>query len=226
MNFKLTPLLLIMAFATSTLQAQRIHAYALGGAITSQVEGDELKGFNHWGLTGGVGVIANLDDYDRLSLAIETDYSCRGISNHKFNNENFYNITLNLHYVDIPIALFFRDPYGGLQIGAGIVYSRLVSQPHGTIVYNPMYFIPDTTDMTFLKNDIAPSIEFRFAIWKNLQFSARYQYSMIPIKRNWKYQFAGNAHSNNFYGSSIAFRLIWQFGEDSPSYTRTHKRRR
>ena len=81
-----------MAFATSTLQAQRIHAYALGGAITSQVEGDELKGFNHWGLTGGVGVIANLDDYDRLSLAIETDYSCRGISNHKFNNENFYNI--------------------------------------------------------------------------------------------------------------------------------------
>ena len=216
--------LLLILIAAIPIQAQRIHAYTFAGGIASQVEGDELKGFNHWGFTGGVGAVADLDDHDMWSLAVETDYSCRGIYNNKHNSENFYNIKLNLHYVDIPLTLFFHDPYGGLRIGVGLVYSRLVQQPHGTIVYNPNHFIPDTTDMAFLRNDLAPAVEFRFNIWKGMQFSARYQYSIIPIKRNWHYQYADNTYSNNFYGSSIAFRLLWQFGEDRPPYKQNRRR--
>ena len=226
MKRTLTLLLFSLLLATPS-QAQRIHGYSFAGGIASQVEGDELKGFNHWGLTGGVGAIADLDDNDTWSLTVETGYSCRGIYNNKHNTENFYNIQLNLHYVDIPLTLFFHDPYGGLRIGVGLVYSRLVRQPHDTIIYNPNYFIPDTTDMSFLKNDLAPALEFRFNIWKGLQFSARYQYSIIPIKRNWHYQYAGETHANNFYGSSIAFRLLWQFGEDnSYNHSKKAKRRR
>ena len=223
---KHTLTILLMLLATLPMQGQYIHAYSMAGAIASQVEGDELKGFNHWGFTGGVGVIADLDDRDTWSLAVETDYSCRGIYNRKHSNENFYNISLNLHYVDIPLTLFFHDPYGGLRVGVGIVYGRLVRQPHGTATYNPNYFVPDTTDMTFLKNDLAPAIEFRFNIWQGLQFSARYQYSIIPIKRDWHYQFAGKTISNNFYGSSIAFRLLWQFGEDNNRYSHSRNKKR
>ncbi len=220
-------LMLLSLLLAIPLQAQRFHAYGHVGGITSQVEGDELKGFDHWGFTGGVGAIADLDDNDRWGLAVETDYSCRGIYNNKHNSENLYNIRLNLHYVDIPLTLFFHDPYGGLRIGVGMVYSRLVRQPHDTIIYNPNYFIPDTTDMSFLKNDLAPAVEFRFNIWEGLQFSVRYQYSIIPIKRNWQYQFAGVTHANNFYGSSIAFRLLWQFGDnDSSKQSKKAKRRR
>ena len=94
-----TTLIIILLFAIP-MQAQRIHAYAFGGGIASQVEGDELKGFNHWGLTGGVGAIADLDDHDTWGLAIETGYSCRGIYNRKYNSENYYNINLNLHYFE------------------------------------------------------------------------------------------------------------------------------
>ena len=220
-------LILSLMVAATPLRAQRFHAYGLGGAITSQVEGDELKGFKHWGLTGGVGAFADLDDNDRWSLAIETDYSCRGIYNNRHNSENLYNIRLNLHYVDIPLTLFFHDPYGGLRIGVGLVYSRLLSQPHDTVTYNPRYFVPDTTDMSFLKNDLAPAVEFRFNVWKGLQFSVRYQYSIIHIKRDWHYEFAGKTGSNNFYGSSVAFRLLWQFGEEnSHNYSKKAKRRR
>ena len=223
---KRTPTLILLLFlSVLPLQAQRIFGYGFAGAITSQVEGDELKGFDHWGLTGGVGALAKLDDNDTWSLAVETGYSCRGIYNNKHNNENFYNIRLNLHYVDIPLTVFFHDPYGGMRIGVGLVYSRLVRQPHDTIVFNPNFFIPDTTDMSFLKNDLAPAVEFQFTLWKGLQFSARYQYSIIPIKRDWTYQFAGETHSNNFYGSSIAFRLLWQFGEDNSYHSKTKRRR-
>lgn len=224
---KHTTTILLLLLATIAVQAQRIHGYGFAGAITSQVEGDELKGFDHWGLTGGVGAIAALDDNDTWTLAVETGYSCRGIYNQKHNNENYYNIRLNLHYVDIPLTVFFHDHYGGLRIGLGLVYSRLVRQPHDTIVYNPNYFIPDTTDMSFLKNDLAPAIEFRFNIWKGLQFSARYQYSMIPIKRDWHYELAGKTFSNNFYGSSVAIRLLWQFGEDNRyGNSKPYKKRR
>ena len=145
-------LLIIIVFALFSIpvQAQRINAYISAGTITSQVEGDELKGFGHWGLHGGVGAWIKLDDNNTWALTVETDYSCRGISNHSQSSENYYNINLDLHYVDIPVTVFFRDPFGGLQIGAGLVYSRLVSQPHGFIRYNPYYFLPDTTDMKFL----------------------------------------------------------------------------
>ena len=210
------------------MQGQRITAYATIGGIASQVEGDELKGFSHWGLHGGVGAAAFFDNNDRWILTIETDYSCRGIYNHKYGIDNLYNIDLDLHYVDIPVTFFFRDPYGGLQIGAGVVYSRLVAQPHGTIEYRPTYFLPDTNDMTFLKNDVAGAIEIRFSIWRNLQFSTRFQYSIIPIKKDWHFLFDGEQPwSNNCYNSSLTFRLLWQFGyEDKPLYHKKYRRRR
>lgn len=212
---KLT-LLALLLVATLPLQAQqRIQAYLNAGTILSQVEGDELKGFNHFGFAGGVGAWINLDDNDRWALAVETDYSCRGISNHKSSSENYYNIQLDLHYVDIPVTLFFHDPYGGIQIGLGMAYSRLVAQPHGTVSYNPLYFIPDSTNMSFLKNDLAPAIECRFTVWQNLKLSFRYQRSIIPVKKGWTFTMGDETWSNDCYNSSVTMRLIWQFGEEN-----------
>ena len=216
-------LVLLAALTASPVKAQHIHAYVNSGTVTSQVEGDELKGFNHWGYTGGVGAIANLTENGRWALSLETDYSCRGIYNRKFSSENFYNIKMNLHYVDIPLTVFFRDPYGGLQVGVGLVYGRLVSQPNGTIAYNANYFMPDTTDMSFLKNDLSPAIEFRFNIWRNLQLSARYQFSVIPVKKDWTFNYVSEHQSwqRDCYNQSLSIRLLWQFGDDE-SY---HRRR-
>lgn len=207
----------------NSAQAQRINAYVTAGGITSQIEGDELKGFSHWGFTGGVGAVAALDDNDRWSLAVEAGYSGRGVYNNNHNVQNPYNINVTLHYVDIPLTVFFKDPYGGLRIGVGMVYSRLVQQPHGTIRYNPDYFIPDTTDMSFLKNDLAPAIEVKFTIWSHLQMSIRYQYSLLPVKKDWKFTEGEKDWTNNCYNSAASFRLIWQFGdEDRKSRHKSH----
>lgn len=226
MNRTSALLLALLFLAIMPLQAQRINGYVALGTVASQVEGDELKGFNHWNLAGGVGAIAHLDDYQRWSLSVETDYSCRGTYNKKYNYLNYYNINLDLHYVDIPLILHFRDPYGGMLIGVGLVYSRLVKQPHDTISFNPNYFTPDTANMQFLKNDLAAAVEFRFRIWNNLHFSGRYQYSIIPIKKDWHYQFAGKTYANDFYGSSLTFRLLWQFGESDARPSKSLRSRR
>lgn len=224
---KLT-LIVFLLGAVLPLQAQqRIQAYLNAGTVLSQVEGDELKGFNHLGFSGGVGAWVRLDDRDRWALAVETDYSCRGISNHKSSSANYYNIQLDLHYVDIPITIFFHDPYGGIQIGLGLAYSRLVAQPHGTVTYNPNYFTPDSSNITFLKNDLAPTVEIRFTVWQNLKLSIRYQRSIIPIKKDWSFSMGDKTWSNDCYNSSVCLRLAWQFGEEyGKSYRKLHNKRK
>lgn len=218
-------LAMLLVLATLSLQAQqRIKAYVNAGTVLSQVEGDELKGFNHLGFCGGVGALAHLDDYNRWALTIETDYSCRGIYNMKSSSDNLYNIKLNLHYIDIPVTLLFRDPYGGIQIGLGLAYSRLVAQPHGNVTYNPNHFIPDSSDMTFLKNDLSPVAEIRFSVWENLKLSIRYQHSVIPVKKGWTFHDRNESWSNDCYNASVAIRLLWQFGEEENKKMRRKRR--
>ena len=171
-----------------------------------------------------MGAIANLDDNGMWALTVETGYSGRGVYNNRHSAENLYNININLHYIDIPVTLLFKDPYGGLRIGVGLVYSRLVQQPHDTIAFRPTYFVPDTSDMSFLKNDLAPAIECRFTMWRNLQMSIRYQYSIIPVKKDWGFREGDRSWSNDCYNSAVTFRLIWEFGDDGNRRSRYRHR--
>ena len=112
-----------------------------------------------------------------------------------------------------------------MLIGAGISYGRLVQQPHGVLGFDSTFFKPDTTDMTFLSSDLMVVADARFTIWRGLQLNFRWQYSILPVKRNWNfYQYDGyevnnsgevqerwKTRTNNCYNHSISVRLIWQF---------------
>lgn len=212
------PLLFLLPL---TAGAQNIHAFVTAGATMSQVEGDELKGFNRLGFTGGVGALTALTDNYRWGLSIEALFSQRGIYNNSHDPQNYYNIDLVLNYVDIPLLLHFQDPYGGMLFGAGLCYGRLVQQPHGVIRYNAAYFIPDTTDMTFLRDDLCAVADMRFTVWRGLQLNLRWQYSLMAIKRDWAFHaYSGvdangdavyKTHTRNCYNHSLSLRLIWQF---------------
>ena len=124
------------------------------------------------------------------------------------------------------MTFFFKDPIGGIRIGLGPVYSRLVQQPHGEMEFNPRHFCPDTSDMSFLKNDLALAGEVRFAVWNNLHFSLRYQYSLFPVKKGWTFTEADRSWSNDCYNQSVTFRLLWLFGEpEKPSRHQAQPRR-
>lgn len=214
-------LLLTFTLFVTPVQAQRIHAYVTSGMSLSQIEGDELKGFRHVGFTGGVGALTALTDNYRWGLSLEALFCQRGVYNNSYDPQNYYNIDLTLNYVDIPLLLHFQDPYGGMLFGAGLNYGRLVQQPHGTIKYNPNYFIPDTSDMTFLPHDLSVVADMRFTIWRGLQLDIRFQHSLLAIKRDWMfYSYNGTdangdprykTHTRNCYSQTLTFRLIWQF---------------
>ena len=235
-NYKTTiPLLFaLLVLGSGTLNAQRynsrqiIRAYPSVGATVSQIRGDELRGFRKWGFSAGVGAIADLSSNNMWHLSIEANYSQRGAFNNTRDPYALFMFTLN--YVDIPLTLHFTDPIGGITIGVGPVYSRLVQQPHGVMFYQPGYFEPDTSDMSFLKNDLAAAIDVRIPVWRGLTLNIRYQHSIIPIKRDWHffgYHYEGDRETsywqNDCYNSSITLRLLYVFG-DNNTYKKKQKK--
>lgn len=208
---------------------QIIKAYPAIGFTTSQMRGDELRGFKKWGLDAGVGAMISLVDDDMWQLSVEADFAQRGAFN---NTGDPYSLTgFTLNYVDIPLSFHFTDPYGGMTFGIGLNYSRLVQEPHGEIDH-PSYFIPDTSDMTFLKNDIAFLIDFRLPIWQGLMMDIRFQHSIFPIKKAWQFTEISNNYeggsktwANNVYNSSLSFRLIYVFG-DQPKHNKYNKKKK
>ncbi|MBP5677144.1 MAG: outer membrane beta-barrel protein [Bacteroidales bacterium] len=204
--------LLLLFSITLPAQAQRIHAFVSAGTTFSQIEGDELKGFNQCGFTAGVGALSAISSDYRWGLSLEALFAQRGSYN---KSGDPYNIGITLNYIDIPLMVHYQDPYGGMLFGLGLDYGRLVQQPHGIIRYNPNYFIPDTTDMTFLKNDLAAVADFRFTIWEGLQFNLRWQYSLIPVKRDWVFhEYVGTRlkeYVHDAHNHTVTLRLIWQF---------------
>ncbi len=227
--FPLTTLLVvaILLLPLTPIQAQRhkknqqrIRAYPAVGATMSQIRGDELRGFKKVGFTAGVGAMVNLSDQERWQLSIEALYSERGAQNR--SDVPFALIGFKLQYVDIPLFLHFTDPIGGMTVGLGINYSRMVQQPHGELLYHTSAsadcIVPDSSDFGFLRNDLALAVDFRFPIVKKLYLNVRYQHSIIPIKRQWHFTQYHNSSmdqfttwANDLYNSSLMFRLLYYF---------------
>lgn len=213
----LTALLLLGLGAQAQRRSsdQVIQAYPAVGFTVSQMEGDELKGFDKWGFTAGVGAMVNLGRSEMFKLSLEASFAQRGAYN---GTGDPYSMDLTLNYVDIPLMFHFHDPYGGMMFGVGLTYGRLVQQPHSEIFYAPNYFIPDSSDMRFLKNDLAFTADMRFTLWRGLKLDFRYQCSLIPIKKEWRFTEIGVneqfEYINDCFSSSISARLMYVFGDD------------
>lgn len=212
-----------------------IQAYPVVGMAISQIEGDNLKGFKKFGFTGGVGALVPIDRYQQYHIDISASFSQRGACENLYSAETPYVLRgFSLNYVDIPVMLYYRDPKGGMQAGLGLSFSRLVQQPHGEMLWaaGEPNVIPDTSDLSFLRNDIAIVAGFRFSVWQHLKFDVRCQYSLLPIKRDWHFIDYHDPHHpgevweeyNNCYNFSIQTRLMYVFGE--PDRYRAKKKKR
>lgn len=210
-----------MLLAPNESRAQRIHAFVSAGVTANQIEGDELRNFKHYGISGGVGALAALSDNGQWGLSVEALFNQRGSHSSGDTRNYLYRMHLTTSYVDIPVMIHWQDIRGGMLFGAGLSYGRLVEQPHGRMGYDSLFFMPDTSDMTFLPSDFAVVLDARFTIWHGLQMGIRWQYSLLPVKRDWvfyKYNGVdanGNArytsHANDCYNHSITVRLLYQF---------------
>jgi hypothetical protein len=93
------------------------------GLNFSQVDGDDLAGFNKFGLN--VGPIIHVNFSRTWSASLELLYSQKGART-KPNTINFNTYSLALDYAEVPILANYNDK-NRLIFQAGIAYGRLVN---------------------------------------------------------------------------------------------------
>jgi|GEM_PF-285978 len=139
--------LLLSAFCfLPSASAQRFIGGIAAGINATQVDGDEVFGYNKVGFNGGPYVKLMLDKRQRFSLTMELLYTQKGAQKRypapngvrvaigdtafidpRYPEENtryFYN--LRTDYLEIPLLVHFEDPRSKLGIGIGITWARLV----------------------------------------------------------------------------------------------------
>jgi len=152
-NMKILALVtLLLITATTQLAAQRgFEGSAVIGLTTSQIDGDDLLGFNKLGLSSGLKVAFNLEE--KLMANLEVLYSQRGSSEKLFERSDDLALTA-LNYFELPIYLSYgdwyvkEDDYYRMRAHLGISYAVLLSSKG----VNERYEIEElgTNDFSFL----------------------------------------------------------------------------
>ena len=204
---------LLSAFFTLmsiTLQAQdtgperRFEAGIVAGMNLSQVDGDDLTGFNKIGVNVGARVDAILTERWRLSL--EMLFAQQGASRHRLDNpaSAFDKIRLNL--VEAPVMVHFQD--WKIQASAGVSYARVINSE--IIDYTG----EDATNAYPLKDNLFSiilggtfffqenlGINIQWSRWiNNLRISDGNEPSPLP-----------NQQSGRFIGRTVTIRGIYMF---------------
>ena len=202
--------LLLFSFQPSA-SAQRFIGGIAAGMNFTQVDGDEVFGYNKVGFNGGPYVKLMLDQKQRFSITMELLYTQKGaqkkypvpggirvaIEDTAFIDQGypeedmrfFYN--LRTDYLEIPLLVHFEDPKSKIGIGIGITWARLVyikEMQHdfrrldSAMTMRGARRIDQALDPgRYKKNDWGIIADLKIPIYKGLKFNFRFQYSMAPF---------------------------------------------
>ncbi len=96
--------LLLYFCGNHSLNAQKFKGGLFGGLISSQVNGDNLSGFDIFGIHAGAFTTLNLSE--RGHLQFEIGLSQKGAQERDSSTSNFYRLRIN--YVSIPLLYTYR----------------------------------------------------------------------------------------------------------------------
>jgi hypothetical protein len=209
-------IILISVFFIKEVDGQRILGALSAGVNATQVDGDELYGFKHYGFNIGPSVIIPFTKSKKWSVTMELLFSQYG-SYEKYADIDtlprpYYK--LNLDYVQIPVLVHFTDK-NIVAGGVGFSYGQLVAVSeweHGqrteTNLQGP-----------YKKNDFNVLADVKIKLWQRLWFNFRYAYSMVKIRTR---VFHDQNHPLNpaydwtrdQYNNVLTFRLTYVFNQE------------
>lgn len=221
---------LLIAFCVGVAinsSGQRIQGAVIGGVNLTQVDGDEIYGFNKAGLNFGAS--ATLPFSKNFNFTIETIYSQKGAYQGKQyeTHDSLGNILytgeyrLQLDYVEVPFLIQYNDKDVFIA-GGGISYGMLVNvkeYEHGNRVESTTL-----NSGTYKRSDLCILADLRFRLYKKLKFNLRYSYSLAKIRTRHFYDQYGNyTHTRNQYNNVVSLRLIYVFNEEPPRANPSNK---
>ena len=167
--------ILLSSFISSI--GQNFHAKIIFGINASQLEGDNLSGFNKVGLHSGLGVQYTLGKY---SLVTELLFNQKGSSSAISASTGQQRIKTNLNYLQIPVLISFNqwyseeDRYYRISLEAGPYYGRLFSVSSSNSVFESL------TDQ-FRKTDLGLVLGARYRFVNKWSAALRYDQSFLRI---------------------------------------------
>jgi hypothetical protein len=166
-------LLFFILLAAHPAKGQRFRANLYAGLNLSQIDGDQLAGYNQPGIGGGIQTNVILNGRWEWSLGIS--YAQQGARKNSFSgNAALRNIRLNT--IEVPLMIHFNE--WKFQIGTGIAFNRLMSarviDDTGADVRN-LYDLRD--------NQFSGLVEARVFLKENTGFGLRWYKNLFNIQQ-------------------------------------------
>ena len=167
-------LLFSILLAANPAQGQRFRANLHGGFNLSQIDGDQLAGYNQPGIGGGIQTNVVLNERWEWSLGIS--YAQQGARKNSFStNAALRNIRLNT--IEVPLMIHLNE--WKFQIGTGIAFNRLISariiDDAGADVRN-LYDLQD--------NHFSGMVEARVFLKENTGFGIRWYKNLFNLRQD------------------------------------------
>jgi hypothetical protein len=176
------------------------HAGPVLGLSASQINGDQLAGYDKLGLTGGLRVTGALKE--RAEASIEFLYSQRGAQTELIKRQYSPNYSLSLNYLEVPLQWHYKDwlvegeteaeNYYKVSFNGGFSWARFL----GSKVNDEDGWFSGVAPEFIRKNDFSLLIGANFFVNRHLGFTFRYVRSLRfaydprdweqpPVSRAW-----------------------------------------
>jgi len=172
MNFR-SVVLVLFCLSTLSSNGQGFHAGLRAGMTATQVDGDQLKGFDKAGVLAGLTLSRPIGD--RTSVGMEMLFIQKGSFKPVNKDDNSY-YRMRLSYVEVPFL--FRWKAGKkIRLETGPAFGVLVSSQEkdqvGVINYAP----------PFEKMEYSFHAGLGYSLNDQWMFNARYGFSVLPVRR-------------------------------------------
>lgn len=199
---KLIFILFLFNSVNSFAQAQKFGGGLILGFNASQIDGDELAGYNKIGWDAGLNTSYNLKNPWQIN--IDLLYSQRGSRTSFFltGNTDIRKITLN--YLEIPLYVSYKDweiedNFYKVQGFAGLSFGKLFSVKN-------LLDEEDINSDNFLKNDLSYLIGAKLMFTRYIGVSGRYTRSFVKL---YKDSDDGTKSLNSYFlNFSIFFKIL------------------
>lgn len=182
-NFMTVNKMILLFFIFMTVDsagiAQGFTGTAIIGANVSQIDGDNLYGWDKIGVNAGMRLGYKIANH--TNLALELLYSQRGSAPSISSGSDFGSI--DLKYIEIPVLVEYNDwyledeDYYKVAIEAGLSYGNLFS------VNSSNSFVPEDLD-GYKKHDISYTVGARYSFTKHIAGVFRFSQTIGNIYTN------------------------------------------
>lgn len=196
--------------------AQVFKGMLIGGVNMTQVDGDEVYGFNRFGGNLGAGVFLPFDK--QWGMSMEALYTMKGsyqgdqyLDVDSLGNKLTGSYDLRLNYVEVPLLFHFTDREL-ITVGAGFSYARLV----GVTEKEHHRLVKTTTlkDGPYKTSDYSALADIRLRLFPSFLINFRYSYSLVKIRTRDFYNIDGEyLRTRDQYNNTLTIRLIWMFND-------------